>query len=77
MLVDFDWVGKIGEVCYPINVNTDPALGRPAGAYDGEVIKADHDMDMLREIFEGLNDLEYALLPFLSPNPADGLPFSG
>jgi len=77
MLVDFDWAGKIGEVCYPMNLNTDPALGRPAGAYDGEVIKADHDMDMLREIFEGLNDLEYALLPFLSPNPADGLPFSG
>ena len=47
-----------------MNVNTDPALGRPAGAYDGEVIKADHDMDMLRKIFERLNDLEYALLPF-------------
>jgi hypothetical protein len=54
MLVDFDWAGKIGEVCYPMNVNTDPALGRPSGAYDGEVIKADHDMDMLRKIFEGL-----------------------
>jgi hypothetical protein len=59
-----------------MNVNTDPALGRPAGAYDGEVIKADHDMDMLRKIFEGLNNLEYALLPFLSVNPADSLPFS-
>jgi hypothetical protein len=54
MLVDFDWAGRIGEVCYPMNVNTDPALGRPAGAYDGEVIRADHDMDMLRKIFEGV-----------------------
>ena len=54
MLVDFDWAGKIGEVCYPMNVNTDPALGRSPGAYDGEIIKADHDMDMLRNIFVGL-----------------------
>jgi hypothetical protein len=54
MLVDFDWARKIGEVCYPMNVNTDPALGRPSGAYDGEVIKADHDMDMLQKFFERL-----------------------
>jgi hypothetical protein len=76
MLVDFDWVGKIGEVCYPMNVNTNPALGCPAGAYDGEVIKANHDMDMLQKISEGSNDLEYTLLPFLSVNPTDGLLFS-
>ena len=54
MLVDFDWAGEIGEVCYPMNMNTDPALGRPPGAYDGEIIKADHDMEMLRKIFVGL-----------------------
>jgi serine/threonine protein kinase len=53
MLVDFDWAGEIGEVCYPMNVNTDPELGRPAGAYDGEIIQADHDIDMLRKIFDG------------------------
>ena len=54
MLVDFDWAGKIGEACYPMNVNTDPMLGRPLGAFDGEVIKSDHDMEMLQKIFEGL-----------------------
>ena len=54
MLVDFDWVGKIGEVCYPMNMNTDPVLGCPPGTYDGEIIKADHDMDMLQNIFVGL-----------------------
>jgi hypothetical protein len=51
MLVDFDWAGATGEVRYPMNVNTDPTLGRPAGAYDGEVIKAEHDIHMLRNIF--------------------------
>lgn len=55
MLMDFDWAGKIGEVCYPMNVNTDPELGRPAGAYDGELIRADHDIHMLQNIFEGVD----------------------
>ena len=50
MWVDFDWAGGIGEVCYPMNVNTDPALGRPPGAIDGEIIKIDHDVEMLRKI---------------------------
>ena len=50
MLLDFDWAGKIGEVRYPMNVNrTD--LWRPDDAIDGELIKADHDMMMLDDMF--------------------------
>lgn len=50
MLLDFDWAGKIGEVKYPMNVNrTD--LWRPDDAVDGELIKADHDMMMLDDMF--------------------------
>ena len=52
MLVDFDWAGKIGEVRYPMNVNRGPDLMRPDGAYDGELILADHDMEMLAIMFE-------------------------
>jgi serine/threonine protein kinase len=51
MLVDFDWAGLIGEVRYPMNVNRDGIL-RPAGAYDGNLIMADHDIEMLANIFK-------------------------
>lgn len=53
MLVDFDWVGKIGVVCYPMSVNTNPWIGHSSGAYDGEVITMDHNMHMVRNIFRG------------------------
>jgi hypothetical protein len=36
---------------YLININES---GRSAGAYDREVIKANHDMDMLWKNFDGL-----------------------
>ena len=50
MLLDFDWAGTIGQVKYPMNVNrTD--LWRPSGAVDGELIKAEHDMMMLDDMF--------------------------
>jgi RIO-like serine/threonine protein kinase len=51
MLVDFDWAGQIGEVQYPMNVNRGPDLVRPDGAYDGELIMADDDMEMLAIMF--------------------------
>jgi hypothetical protein len=50
MLVDFDWAGEIGKVRYPMNVNTSEKLWRPEGARDGELITADHDMQMLEYI---------------------------
>jgi len=46
-LVDFDWSGKIGQAQYPINVYRGKRLWRPTGAEDGELIKADHDIEML------------------------------
>jgi hypothetical protein len=55
MLIDFDWAGRIGEARYPINVNAGPDLMRPDGAYDGELIKAEHDIEMLNIMF-GVHD---------------------
>jgi hypothetical protein len=56
MLIDFDWAGEIGKVRYPINVNVnlkeDGSVKRPAGAYDGELIKAEHDIEMLHTTFQ-------------------------
>ena len=52
MLFDFDWAGEIGQVRYPINVNRGPNLKRPDGAYDGELITAEHDMEMLDIMFK-------------------------
>ncbi|KAF8584004.1 hypothetical protein K439DRAFT_1661009 [Ramaria rubella] len=52
MLIDFDWAGKIGTACYPMNVNRDPDLGRPAGAYDEQLILVNHDMVMVQHMFD-------------------------
>lgn len=49
-LIDFDWAGVIGEVRYPMNVNR-VQIGRPEGAYDGELIMANHDIDMVKIVF--------------------------
>ena len=46
MLVDFDWAGKEGEVHYPMNVNRSD-IKRPDGARDGQLIKKEHDLEML------------------------------
>ena len=53
-LVDFDWSGKIGEAQYPMNVYRGLRLWRPAGVEDGELIKADHDIEMLSTLFSEL-----------------------
>lgn len=55
MLLDFDWAGEIGSVRYPMNVTTGPHLKRPDGAYDGEIIRADHDIEMLSIMFDENN----------------------
>jgi len=51
MLVDFDWAGKLGEVRYAMNVHQGEDLWRPNGASDGELITADHDMQMMEYMF--------------------------
>lgn len=50
-LVDFDWSGRIGQVRYPMNVYWGPCLWRPPEAEDGQLIKADHDIEMLNALF--------------------------
>jgi hypothetical protein len=45
-LIDFDWSGKEGTVRYPLNVNN-VSVRRPAGAEDGELILATHDLQMI------------------------------
>ena len=54
MLLDFDWAGKIGEIRYPRNVNASPDLWWPEGASDGKLIKAEHDIAMVRHMFKAL-----------------------
>jgi len=53
-LVDFDWSGRIGEVRYPMNVYRGSRLWRPREAEDGQLIKADHDIEMLSTLFSEL-----------------------
>ena len=62
-LVDFDWSGRIGEVRYPMNVYRGSRLWRPLEAEDGQLIKADHDSEMLNTLFQpcDLNSLELLL----------------
>jgi hypothetical protein len=45
-LIDFDWSGKEGSVRYPLNVNN-VGVRRPAGAEDGNLILATHDLQMI------------------------------
>jgi len=52
-LVDFDWSGRIDQVRYPMNVYRGSRLWRPPGAEDGELIQAEHDIEMLHAIFSG------------------------
>ncbi|KAF8079189.1 hypothetical protein FPV67DRAFT_1604454 [Lyophyllum atratum] len=51
-LVDFDWAGTIGEVRYPMNVHFGDDLWRPDGAYDGELITTEHDLQMMERILD-------------------------
>ncbi|KAF8584767.1 hypothetical protein K439DRAFT_1345081 [Ramaria rubella] len=48
--VDFDWGGKVQEVRYPPLVNNID-VWRPPGAFDGELITTEHDVEMVKHIF--------------------------
>jgi hypothetical protein len=52
MLLDFDWAGIEGEVCYPPNLNTD--IWQGTGAEDGALITKEHDLLMADRIFAWL-----------------------
>ncbi|GLB38821.1 hypothetical protein LshimejAT787_0506860 [Lyophyllum shimeji] len=53
-LVDFDWAGRAGEVRYPMNVHAGDDLWRPDGAYDGELITTQHDLEMFGRIIRDM-----------------------
>jgi serine/threonine protein kinase len=49
-LIDFDWAGEVNVVRYPMNVNH-IGIRRPDTAYDGELVKKEHDLDMIDYMF--------------------------
>jgi hypothetical protein len=53
-LLDFDWAGEIGEARYPRNVGNRKGMRRPREVYDGELIKAEHDIKMLDYMFRDI-----------------------
>ncbi|KAG2095110.1 uncharacterized protein F5147DRAFT_718816 [Suillus discolor] len=50
MLLDFDWAGPIQKTHYPMLVNRID-IRRPDGAWDGEKIVPEHDLEMLDYLF--------------------------
>ncbi|KAG6914878.1 hypothetical protein DXG01_014771 [Tephrocybe rancida] len=50
MIVDFDWCGKAGEARYPPSLNSDKALGWPAGVAPDSVMEKEHDLFMLAKL---------------------------
>ena len=56
MLVDFDWAGINGRVRYPSNINI-TGVTRPKDVYDGELITAEHDMEMVRYMLDSYSTI--------------------
>ena len=56
MLLDFDWAGPIQKTHYPMYVNRED-IRRPDGAWDGQKIVAEHDLDMLSYLFHPEQDV--------------------
>lgn len=52
-LIDFDWGGKEGEVCYPVLINN-RTVHRPPDVVGGQLIMREHDLLMVEDIFRGL-----------------------
>lgn len=50
-IIDFDWAGKIGEIRYPLYMNH-AEIDWPAGASDNELIKPEHDVEMVQKLFD-------------------------
>ncbi|KAI0251667.1 hypothetical protein BJV78DRAFT_1125953 [Lactifluus subvellereus] len=49
-LLDFDWAGRIGQVKYPMGVNT-KTVTRPVGVTGGANITVEHDIAMVKMLF--------------------------
>jgi serine/threonine protein kinase len=49
-LVDFDWCGKIGEACYPTNINMSEGIPWPDGVRAEGKIQIAHDVTWFRQL---------------------------
>ncbi|KAG1901794.1 uncharacterized protein F5891DRAFT_1187269 [Suillus fuscotomentosus] len=56
MLLDFDWARPIQKTHYPMYVNRKD-IRRPDGAWDGQKIVVEHDLDMLNYLFHPEQDV--------------------
>jgi Lipopolysaccharide kinase (Kdo/WaaP) family len=54
-ILDFDWSGKPGEIFYPFRINRQ-TVQRPNGVYGGKPILVEHDIEMLRRLFNGTDN---------------------
>jgi len=52
-LIDFDWGGKEGEVCYPVFINN-WTVHHPLDVVGGWLIMREHNLLMVENIFKGL-----------------------
>ena len=50
-LIDFDWAGKLNEVCYPLHLSTSVAWPGDPRKLELEPILVDHDLLMLERLF--------------------------
>ncbi len=50
MLVDYDWAGFWGDVCYPDYVNIKSVV-RPLDVKDGVLMTKEHDLEMVELMF--------------------------
>ncbi|KAI0628162.1 hypothetical protein C8Q77DRAFT_475091 [Trametes polyzona] len=47
VLIDFEWCGEEGVVCYPEDINMEDAIGWHPDVFPGGKIKKEHDLHML------------------------------
>lgn len=49
-LVDFDWSGRFGNVCYPADINLEDSIGWHEGVEQGREILQEHDWHMFKQL---------------------------
>ena len=48
MLIDFDWAGRNGIDCYPMDMN--PEIAWPKGEASGNLLSVDHDVYWVNQL---------------------------
>ncbi|KAI0636366.1 hypothetical protein C8Q77DRAFT_1072109 [Trametes polyzona] len=59
VLIDFEWCGREGVVCYPEDINMEDAIGWHPDVFPGEKIKKEHDRHMLDVLGSGTKEQSY------------------